>query len=197
MKQYSGKSIEDIVDVVAIERGIDQSLVYYHIVEEREDFVTLDVYTDDDVMEFIKNYIEQFFHNLEMDVYVSIEFSEQVYRVNINAENNAIVIGRQGETLRSLTTVVRNATNSYFKRRYQIVIDVNNYKANRYEKVQSMVYPIARSVQDTRVAATLDFMPSDERRVVHKYLDGMENIKTESIGEGADRRLVIKYVEED
>ena len=74
-------------------------------------------------------------------------------------------------------------------------MDVNNYKANRYEKVESMVYHIAREVQDTKIEATLDFLPSDERRVVHHYLTGMENITTRSIGEGKDRRLVIGYKE--
>ena len=71
------------------------------------------------------------------------------------------------------------------------------YKANRYEKVESMVYHIAREVQDTKIEATLDFIPSDERRVVHHYLNGMENIATRSVGEGKERRLVISYKEKE
>ena len=120
-----------------------------------------------------------------------------MYRIFINASNNAVVIGKDGATLRSFTNVMRSATNSHFKKHIKIVMDVNNYKANIYEKVESAAYRIAREVQESKIHATLDFMPSDERRVVHNYLSGMENIKTESIGEGKERRLVIRYVEEE
>ena len=39
-------------------------------------------------------------------------------------------------------------------------------------------------------------MPSDERRIIHGALSGYHNIKTESKGQGKDRRLTIYYVEE-
>lgn len=196
MKQYSGKSVEEIIDVVALEKGIAKSLVYYHVLSEDEDNVTLNVFTDVDIIDFIKDYVETFFKNLEQEVYVDIRYSDGMYRVFIDAKNNAIIIGRAGQTLQALTNVVRSATNAYFKKHVKIVMDVNNYKANRYEKVESMVYHIAKEVQDTKIETTLDFMPSDERRVVHHYLNGMENISTKSVGEGKDRRLVITYVED-
>ena len=197
MKQYSGKSIEEIVDVVALEKAIDKSLVYYNIVEESEDEVVLNIFTDIDIIDFIHDYIETFFNNLGQDVYVDIRFSDGMYRVFVDASNNAVVIGKAGQTLQAFTNVVRSATNAYFKKHIKIVMDVNNYKANRYEKVESMVYHIAREVQDTKIEATLDFLPSDERRIVHHYLTGMENITTRSIGEGKDRRLVISYKEKN
>lgn len=197
MKQYSGKTIEDIIDVVSLEKGIAKSLVYYQVVSEKEEEVILNVFTDVDIMDFIHDYIDKFFKNLEEEVYIDVRYSDGMYRVFMDAKNNAIVIGKGGQTLQALTNVVRSATNAYFKKHIKIVMDVNNYKANRYEKVESMVYHIAREVQETKIDATLDFLPSDERRVVHHYLNGMENITTQSIGTGKDRKLVIKYVEEE
>ena len=195
MKEYSGKSVEEIIDVVALEKGIDHSLVYYHVVDKEEDDVTLNIFTDSDIIDFIQDYIEKFFKNLEEEVYVDMRYSDGMYRVFLDAKNNAIIIGRAGQTLQALTNVVRSAANAHFKKHIKIVMDVNNYKANRYEKVESMVYHIAKEVQDTKVEATLDFIPSDERRVVHHYLNGMENIVTRSVGEGKSRRLVISYKE--
>ena len=61
----------------------------------------------------------------------------------------------------------------------------------------TMVYRIAREVQESKIETTLDFIPSDERRVVHHYLNGMENIATRSVGEGKSRRLVISYKENE
>lgn len=197
MKQYSGKSIEEIVEVVALEKGIAKSLIYYHIVSKDEEEVVLNIFTDVDIMDFIHQYIETFFDNLEQEVYIDIRYSDGMYRIFLNAKNNAIIIGRGGQTLQSLTNVIRSATNAYFKKHIKIVMDVNNYKANRYEKVESMVYHIAKEVQETKVTTTLDFIPSDERRVVHHYLKGMENIATKSVGEGKKRRLEIRYIENE
>ena len=130
-------------------------------------------------------------------MYVDVTYSDEVYRVFIDANNNAIIIGREGSTLQAFLNLLRSVTNSHFKKRIGIVMDVNNYKANRYEKVESMVYHIAREVVETKIDATLDFLPSDERRVVHHYLSGMENITTISVGEGSERRLVISYKEDE
>ncbi|NCA96905.1 MAG: protein jag, partial [Bacteroidia bacterium] len=53
----------------------------------------------------------------------------------------------------------------------------------------------AKEVQKTKMEATLEAMPADERRVVHNALANFSHIKTESAGEGNHRAVVIKYVE--
>lgn len=193
MKIYSGSSIDEILEVVSLEKGIDKSLIHYNILEEDSSGITINVFYDSDIINFIKDYLELFFNNLEESAYVDVRYSDEVYRVFVEATNNAIIIGREGSTLQSLLNLLRSATNAHFRKRISIVMDVNNYKANRYEKVESMVYRIAREVIDTKIDVTLDFLPSDERRVVHHYLSGMENISTKSVGEGSERRLVISY----
>ena len=48
----------------------------------------------------------------------------------------------------------------------------------------------------TKVDVSLDPMNSYERRYIHNIVDGYKNVTTESEGEGKDRHIVIKYVEE-
>jgi spoIIIJ-associated protein len=89
--------------------------------------------------------------------------------------------------------VVRGAVNSYFKRRFQVLVDINNYKNDRYDKVKAMATRIARTVQRTKISAVLDPMPNDERKVIHQMLSEMKNIRTESEGDGSHRRLRILF----
>ena len=72
-------------------------------------------------------------------------------------------------------------------------MDVNGYKDDRYAKVKSMAIRIAKTVQRTKVSALLDPMPNDERKIIHQTLSQMKNIRTESEGEGRNRRLRILY----
>jgi spoIIIJ-associated protein len=111
----------------------------------------------------------------------------------LNAENNAILIGKNGQTLTAINTVVRAAVNSSFKRRFNVMVDINNYKVDRYDKVMQIASRVARTVQRTKISATLDPMPNDERKVVHQFLSEMKNIRTESEGEGINRRLKIIF----
>ena len=120
----------------------------------------------------------------------------EYFRVNLDAENNAILIGKNGQTLQAINTVLKSASSSEFKRRIGVLIDINGYKEEKYQKVCSLALRVAKSVQRTKTDATLDPMPADERKAIHNYLANMKHIATVSEGEGNQRRLKIVYSEE-
>lgn len=199
MKKYTAKNLEELLDKVAKEKGVRVDELTYYVLEEKQGFlgfgaqVTAEVYCLNDVSEFLKTYLETFFKNIDQSIEVIIERQHETFKVMINAENNAILIGRGGQTLQAINTVVRGAVNSYFKRRLQVLVDINNYKNDRYDKVKAMATRIARTVQRTKISAVLDPMPNDERKVIHQMLTEMKNIRTESEGDGSHRRLRILF----
>jgi spoIIIJ-associated protein len=199
MKKYTAKNLEELLDKVAKEKGVRVDELTYYVLEEKQGFlgfgaqVTAEVYCLNDVSEFLKTYLETFFKNIEQSIEVITERQNETFKVMINAENNAILIGRGGQTLQAINTVVRGAVNSYFKRRFQVLVDINNYKNDRYDKVKAMATRIARTVQRTKISAVLDPMPNDERKVIHQMLTEMKNIRTESEGDGSHRRLRILF----
>lgn len=199
MKEYSAKNVTEALAVAAREKGVTESELVYEILEEKAGFLgmgsraTIKAYCFNDVVSFVETYIKQFFEGLQMEVEVDVTVEEQRIKVMLNAENNAILIGKGGETLRAMSIVVRNATSGYFKHRYDIIIDINNYKEERYSKISALAKRVAKSVVRTKTTATLDPMPSDERKVIHQLLSDMKYIRTESEGERGQRRLKIIY----
>lgn len=199
MKKYTGKTLNDLLNAAAREKEVTVEELTYFVTEEKQGFlgigasVTAEVYASCDVKEFLFNYIGEFFTGLNQDIEIEIFEEDGGYRIMLNAENNAVIIGKNGQTLQALNTVVRGAVNSAFRRRFQVLIDINHYKEERYEKVKSMASRIAKTVQRTKVDASLDPMPNDERKIVHQFLSGWPYIKTESEGEGSRRHLKIMY----
>jgi spoIIIJ-associated protein len=199
MKSYSGKNLEDLLQSVAKEKGVKVDELTYFVTEEKTGFlgfgasVTADVYALSDVRDFLKGYLDRFFKTLEQDVEVEVLQDNDTFKIMLNAENNAILIGKNGQTLTAINSVVRAAVNSSFKRRFNVMVDINNYKVDRYDKVMQIASRVARTVQRTKISATLDPMPNDERKVVHQFLSEMKNIRTESEGEGINRRLKIIF----
>jgi spoIIIJ-associated protein len=155
--------------------------------------VTIEVTGPEDVMSFVQDYLETYFRNIEVEVNVMVKQEAEGFSVMLDAENNAILIGKAGQTLQAINTVVRGAVNSHFKGKFNVLVDINNYKQDRYEKVKALADRVARSVLRSKTTATLDPLPNDERKVIHQYLSEMPHIKTESIGEGNQRRLKIVY----
>lgn len=198
-KQYSGKQLQEVLATVAKEKNVEVESLKYQIIEERTGFfgignkVVIEAYCFTDVVDFVDDYIKKFFAGLKMEVDVDTVDEDGRIKVMLNAENNAILIGRGGETLKSMNIVTRNVTSSFFKHRYDILIDINNYKEDRYKKVTSLAMRVAKSVQRTRTDAVLDPMPNDERKVIHQILSEMKYVRTESEGERSQRRLRIIY----
>lgn len=202
MTTYTAKTLEELLAIAAEEKGCSVEELEYFVTEEKKGVlgigssVTAEVFTMEDVKEFLFDYLGNFFTNIDQDIEVAIEERSDGFIVNLNADNNAVLIGKMGKTLAAFNTVVRAAVNAEFKKRIDVLIDINHYKEERYSKLRSMAKRIAKQVQRTKIDAELDPMPNDERKVIHKVLNNWHNIKTESEGEGNRRHLCIKYVNE-
>ncbi|MBO4358927.1 MAG: KH domain-containing protein [Erysipelotrichaceae bacterium] len=211
MKQYTGRTLEEVLNAIANEQGCNVEDITYNVIEEEKGgifgihkSVTIEAFTSKDVKEFIFDYLGAYFTELNQGVAIEIivdsnkeRENELLYRVILDAENNAIIIGKNGQTLRAISTVLKAAVNATFKKRIDLVVDVNHYKEDRYKKVKSIAKREAINVQRTHVDCELDPMPNDERKVIHQYLQDFHNITTVSVGEGAKRHLCIKYVPDE
>lgn len=206
MKQYTGKSLDEVLNSIASAQNCSIDEITYNVLEEKRHLlgignsVTIEAYTSNDIKEFIFDYLGSYFTELNQGVAIEIIIEKQkeensnLYRVVLDAENNAIIIGKNGQTLRAISTVLKAAVNATFKKRVNVIVDVNHYKEDRYKKVKAIARRVAREVVKTHIDAELDPMPNDERKVIHQFLQDFKGVQTVSIGEGAKRHLVIKYV---
>ena len=199
VKVYTGKNLEELLKSVAAEKGVAVEELTYTVKEEKAGFlgiggkVEAEVYCSKDIEAFLKAYLERFFENIEMQAEVTVENDDGFYRIQINAENNAVLIGKNGTALQSLNTIVKAAASSEFRKRVGVLIDINGYKQEKYHKVCALAMRVAKDVRRTKTDAILDPMPADERKAIHNHLADMDCITTESEGEGNHRRLKIMY----
>ena len=198
MKQYTTKTLEEAL--AAAEKDLSTPIkdLSYQVIEEKIGLfskkVVVEVYETSDIIEFAESYLVKAISLLGIEVKTSASINDGIINITLDTTRNPILIGKNGKTLQALNELVRLATSSKFKRRYRILLDINDYKEGKYDKVMSIARRIARDVVKTKLDVTLDPMPADERRVVHNALSGMPNIKTESVGEGHRRAICIRFV---
>lgn len=202
MKSYTGKNLDDALKQACADKNVSVEELTYNVTEETSGFLglgsktTITAYCKEDIKEFMKDYLQKYFDGIHMQVEIEVSEDHDFFHVNLNAENNAILIGKNGQTLQSINMVLKSAASSEFKRRIGVLIDINGYKEEKYQKVCTLALRVAKSVQRTKTDATLDPMPADERKAIHNYLSNMKNISTVSEGEGNQRRLKIVYTKD-
>jgi spoIIIJ-associated protein len=198
--RFSGKTLEEALENAAAAKGMTAEEMTYTVTEEKSGFlglgrqVEIEVWGWKDVAEFLRSYIQTYFDNAHMDGTVEVNREEDdFYRIDVDTNANAVLIGRGGNTLQDFNRLVRSAASAQFRKHIRILIDVNGYKEERYEKVVRMAVRAAKDVRRTKVDVALDPMPADERKAVHAALSNMKDISTKSEGEGPGRALHILY----
>ena len=198
MKIYTTKTLEDALAQAEKELNIPAKDLSYKIVEEKTGLfsrkLVVEVYEVADAIAFAEAYLVKTISQFGIEVKTKTELKDDIINITLDTSRNPILIGKNGITLQALNELVRLSTSSKFKKRFRILLDINDYKEAKYDKVVSIAKRLARDVVRTQQDITLDPMPADERRMVHNALTGMPNIKTESVGEGPHRAICIRYI---
>ena len=140
----------------------------------------------------MKNYLKEIIENMGLTVQFESSKRENTYEITMYSDNNSILIGKNGQTLKALETMVRAKINLEWNISPKIVLDVENYKEKRIEHLEKMAIRLAKEVRATKVDAVLDNMNSYERRIIHNKLSKFKGVSTVSEGEEPNRHVIIK-----
>src|SRR5690606_30846645 len=117
---------------------------------------------------------------------------DEVIELNIPSTHlNGFLIGQRGETMRSLQFLVSQALRQQGYEFVRVNVDVDDYKKQRAERLAKTAEDWIKQVKDSGEQLELKPMSAADRRIVHKVASEA-GLMTESIGEGRDRRVVLK-----
>ncbi len=199
MKSYTGKTIEDALKAASEDTNTPVDELIYVITDKTKGIfnkkMVVDVYDLSDVIRFAEDYVLSITDNLGIESTVNTKLDDEVIRITIDSTHNPILIGKNGKTLQALNELTKLAVSNHFHKRFRVLLDVNGYKDNKYDRLARLARKCAHEVQKTKTTYSFDPMPADERRAIHNACSGMANIRTESTGEGTHRQVNIIYVE--
>lgn len=127
---------------------------------------------------------------VEYTVYEDQLESRQI--IAIAADNQAVLIGRKGESLMAFQTLFNAILKHQDPTAPFITIDIAGYKKERIEKVMRMAEDTAQKVRNYGREQEMKPMNAFERRVVHMVLAEMPELETESVGEDPHRKVIIR-----
>lgn len=145
-----------------------------------------------EIEEILKELLGKMGFSCEVEARQTKEDEKEAVLCNLKTDDPSFLIGQYGINLQSLQHIARVIVRKRIPSRVNFVLDVNNYRQEKNESVIKLAKSLAFQAVSERRAVVMRPMSPYERRIVHLELSKNDQIKTESIGEGEDRRVVIK-----
>lgn len=164
--------------------------------------------TKDKIEKIIKEIISKILNESENSVELQ-DFSfnkkdnKEIFNFSFKIRNSYLFTKNEGEVIDSLTYLIRRITEAKFLKDsanneldslIQINIDINDFKKKKIESLKATAHMMAERARYFKSNIEMDPMPSFERMVVHEFLSNTKDLKTESLGFGKERRVIIKYL---
>ncbi len=141
-------------------------------------------------------FIRMLLGKMSMDAEVSIapddgEGGDNEIRLEIEGPDAGRIIGKRGQVLEAIQYLTTRIAHRPGEERKHIAVDAEGYRARHEDQLSQMARKLAQRVMVEGKVITFDPMSARDRRVVHMALKEITGVRTESNGEGPDRRVQI------
>jgi len=125
------------------------------------------------------------------DAVVTAKTEKDRLTLHIEGGNAGILIGRKGQTLDAMQFLTDKIINRKSDARVRVRVDIEGYMETRKANLKQLAYKMADKAKKTGRPATINQMSAQDRRIVHLALKDDNQVRTQSMGDGYYRRLVI------
>lgn len=212
IKEFTGKTEKEAIALAVNELGLNRDEFDVEILEtQKQGFlfkkssVKIRVHynnetqgvPENDFEEKITTFIQEVILRMGYKAEVVIqERTENRLIVDIITDDSAIIIGKKGKNLDALQLLVNVYAGKLLNKEessLRIILDVENYRIRREDNIVRTAMKTADIVCKTKSSRLLEPLNPFERRLVHTALNEMDNIVTQSEGEGVYKRIRVIY----
>jgi spoIIIJ-associated protein len=128
-----------------------------------------------------------------MGVRVGVEgfLREETLYLEIKGDQEGILIGRHGRTLESLQILINRMVNKRLGKPLRVVLDINDYRKRRADTLTKMAVRIGEKAKSKGHPLSIGPFDAHDRRLIHIALQEDPSLRTESIGEGKLKKIMI------
>lgn len=145
----------------------------------------------------IKNIINEFWKRagiVDFEIKTAEDITDGSLNVGVFIRDASLYIGEEGRNIKDFETILRLVIKKQTGNISNIHLDINNYREFKNETLRELAKKAARRARFYKQPVALEAMSAYDRRIIHTELAAHPDIKTESTGEGSNRRVVVKYI---
>jgi len=201
-EEFEGKTLEEAKEKALEELGVEEKDLITKTEEKKGKLFKGTTYIYKaikitTVADFLKEKLIELLNNMGIETQLETSIRDEQIKIKMYSDKNSILIGKNGQTLTAIQTILRQMVFNELDAYPYILLDVENYKEKKISNIERTAKRIAREVSKTKIDATMEDMNSYERRIVHNVLTNYKHVTTISKGEEPNRHVVISYKEKE
>ena len=145
----------------------------------------------DQAAETGKNMLQRLTDFISEGAVIKPEIQHDRILLNVTGGNSGLLIGKRGQTLEAMQYLVEKIVNKQSEQRVRMLVDVEGYLETRKANLKKLASRMAEKAKKINKPVTIGQMNAYDRRIVHLHLKDNTAVRTQSVGEGYYRKLVI------
>jgi spoIIIJ-associated protein len=139
-----------------------------------------------------KEFLSGLVTELGFEMSVSSEWNDEGCLLSLEGEDAHFALAENGEMLDAFETLLFQAYGRQLDREHRFVVDAEGFRQSRKAELHAMARFAADQVRKNGRPFTFGVLNSTERRIIHMTLQLEEDLFTESVGDGRERRLQVR-----
>lgn len=199
--EVTAKTVDDAITESLVQLGTTSDKIEYEVIEKGSNgflgigskMAKIRVRKKSDVEDYVRDFLEDVFHAMDMKVEIMITKSEDGKNVDVELKGDemGVLIGKRGQTLDSLQYLTNLAVGKQVNEYVKVKLDTEDYRKRRKETLENLARNIAYKVKRTKRPVSLEPMNPFERRVIHSALQNDRYVSTHSEGDEPYRYVVV------
>ena len=145
-----------------------------------------------EICEQAKDFLGDLLDKLGFSLEVSAEWTDEGCCLNLTGDDTHYALAENGELLDALDTVLFQIYGRSLDRSQRFIVDADGFRKTRKAELHAMARFAADQVRKNGRPFTFGVLNSTERRIIHVKLQQEDDLITESVGDGRERRLQVR-----
>jgi len=151
-----------------------------------------------EIQNLIKELIEK--TTVKLNGFSVVEDGSKNLFISAEVSEPHFFISREGEGLQALNHLVHRIIENKYppmvgeRNGINIMVDINGFQKKHIESIRAVAHMMSERARYFKSNIEVDPMSAFERRIIHEFLSDATDLKTESVGFGPSRRVMIKYI---
>ncbi len=145
-----------------------------------------------DVCEKAEEYLSEVVRDLGFQFDVSSRWIEEGCLINLSGPDVSLALAENAEMLDAFEVLLFQALGRELEREHRFICDADGFRQTRKAELQAMARFAGEQVRKSGRPFTFGVLNSTERRIIHLTIQKEEDLLTESVGAGRDRRLQVR-----
>ncbi|MEO8573203.1 MAG: R3H domain-containing nucleic acid-binding protein [Pyrinomonadaceae bacterium] len=142
--------------------------------------------------ESAQKFLTEVVAGIGLDLTVSSQWTEEGCLLDLSGADSHVALAENGELLDAFEVLLFQIMGRDLERQHRFVVDAEGFRQTRKAELHAMAKFAAGHVRKNGIPFTFGVLNSTERRIIHVSLQQEEDLLTESVGDGRERRLQVK-----